>query len=133
MSQSKGVLQLDKIRISNMERTDTVVMPRVKTITVGAKEESKRTVMVSGKVVKDVLGHRTTIAAAWDWIPADTVAALSSLLRKNSFLWVEYPSPEGFAAGSFEVSYPSMNVFSYKNGEAVWHDVKLDMTAQEVT
>jgi hypothetical protein len=23
-------------------------------------------------------------------------------------------------------------VFCYKNGEAVWHDVTLDMTAQEV-
>lgn len=123
---------MDRIKISNMDRTRTVVMPRVKTIVVGAKEESRRTVMVSGKTVKDVLGHRATIAAAWDWIPADVVAALSSLLRQNSFLWVEYPSPEGFNSGSFEIDYPSMSVFCYKNGEAVWHDVTLDMTAQEV-
>lgn len=123
---------MDKIRISNMEHTKTIIMPRIKAITVGAKEESRRTVMVSGKIVKDVLGHRTTISAAWDWVPANVISELSLMLRKNSFLWVEYPSPEGSRSGYFEISYPNMSVFCYKNGEALWHDVNLEMTAREV-
>ena len=123
---------MDKIKISNMEHTGTITMPKIKAITVGAKEESRRTVMVSGKIVKDVLGHRTVINAAWDWVPAGLVSELSSMLKKNSFLWVEYPSPEGMRSGYFEISYPNMSVFCYKNGEALWHDVKLEMTAREV-
>ena len=124
---------LDKIIISDMNRVETITMPRIKKITVGAKEESRRTMMVSGKTVKDVLGYRATIKAEWDYIPVGLAAQLTLLLRRNSFVWVEYPSPTGFADGWFEVGFPSMKVFAYKNGMAVWHDVSLDFTAKEVT
>ncbi len=124
---------LDRIIISNMSRTESITMPRIKNITVGAKEESRRSVMVSGKIVKDILGYRAIINANWDFIPVGLAAELSALLRQNSFVWVEYPSPTGFAEGWFEVEYPTLKVFCYKNGLAVWHDVSLEFTAKEVT
>ena len=108
-------------------------MPRVKAISVGAREESRRTTMVSGKTVKDVLGHRAIITASWDWLPASLAARLVLMLQQNSFLWVEYPSPTGPASGWFESSYPTMKVFCYRDGEAVWHEAVLELTAKEVT
>jgi hypothetical protein len=126
------VWRLDKITLYNEQKGDKLIMPRVKGIEVGAQEESRKTVMASGKIVKDVLGHRVSITAAWDYVPAETIKNLAALLLKNSFLWVEYPSPSGAASGFFEVAYPTMTVFGYKNGEAVWHNVTLEMTAKEV-
>ena len=124
---------MDRITIYNEARTESITMPRVKDISVGAREESQRTVMVSGKTIKDVLGHRAVITAAWDWLPAGLAAELVLLLQQNSFLWVEYPSPTGPASGWFEASYPSMKVFCYKGGEAVWHKASLELTAKEVS
>ncbi len=79
-----------------------------------------------------MLGHRVSVTASWDYIPAGLVAKLATLLQKNSFLWIEYPSPSGPASGYFEITYPSMKVFGYKDGEAVWHDVTLEMLAKVV-
>ena len=107
-------------------------MPRIKDISVGAKEDSNTVKMASGKVVKDVLGYRPQITAAWDYVPAATIVSLLTLLKTNPFLYVEYPSPTGDANGTFEVDYPTMAIFQYKNGTAVWHDVKLTMSGQEV-
>ena len=133
MCHGKEVWRLDRITLYNEARTEAIVMPRVKAIRVGAKEESRRTTMVSGKTVKDVLGYRTIINAEWDWLPVGLAAQLAVLLRHNSFLWVEYPSPTGPASGWFESSYPIMRVFCYKNSEAVWHEVALELTAKEVS
>lgn len=124
---------MDKIKIYNEALTQSVTMPRVKKITVGAKEVSKTVTMASGKVVKDMIGYRTTVNAEWDWLPAETLSALAVLLRSGGFFYVEYPSPSGDASGVFEIAYPSMQIFGFKNSVAVWHDVKLSMTAQEVT
>lgn len=132
MYQDKGVFRLDKIKIYNYEKTKSITMPRIKDITVGAEEESKKTTMASAKIVKDVIGYRPTVSASWDYVPASTIAELINLIRQGTFLWVEYPSPTGDAAGYFDIEYPSCNVFCYKNGVAVWHNVSLDMTAQEV-
>lgn len=107
-------------------------MPRVKDIEVGADEESKKTTMASAKIVKDVIGYRPTVSASWDYVPADTIAELIAFIRTGDFLWVEYPSPTGDAEGYYDVEYPSCEVFCYKDGKAVWHNISLDMTAQEV-
>ena len=107
-------------------------MPRVKDITVGAKEVANTVTMASGKVVKDVLGYRTTVTATWDYVPAATIMALLALMRSTPFLYVEYPSPSGDASGMFEAEYPTLTVFCYRSGVAVWHDVTLTMSAQEV-
>lgn len=124
---------MDKITIYDSDMTESITMPQVKKISVGAKEVSKTVTMASGKIVKDMIGYRATLSAEWDWLPADTISALAVLLRSGGFFMVEYPSPAGDTSGLFEVDYPTMSIFGFKNGTAVWHDVKLTMTAQEVT
>lgn len=123
---------MDKTTIYNMDKIESITLPRTKQIKVGAKEESRKTIMVSGRIVKDVLGYRTAITASWDYVPAGIIARLTIMLRQNSFIWVEYPSPSGFAEGWFEAEYPTMSVFGYRDGVAVWHDVTLNLTAKEV-
>ena len=124
---------MDKIRISAADRSVSVEMPRIKDISVGATEVANTVTMASGKVVKDMIGYRANIQASWDYVPVTTLTALATLLRSGGFFFVEYPAPTGDASGMFEIEYPSMTVFAYKNGVAVWHDVKLKMTAQEVS
>lgn len=124
---------MDKITIYSSDHRTSVKMPRVKEIQIGASEVSNTVKMASGKVVKDMIGHRTTIQASWDYVPAATLTALAVLLRSGGFFFVEYPSPTGDAEGIFEIEYPTMSVFQFKNGVAVWHNVQLKMTAQEVT
>ena len=124
---------MDKIRIASADRAMSIEMPRVKDITVGATEVANTDTMASGKVVKDMIGYRTTLQATWDFVPVVTLTALAVLLRSGGFFYVEYPAPTGDASGMFEIEYPTMSIFAYKNGSAVWHDVKLKMTAQEVS
>jgi len=124
---------MDKIKISSADRSVAIEMPRIKDISVGAVEVANTVTMASGKVVKDMIGYRATVEAVWDFVPASKLTALAALLRSGGFFFVEYPSPTGDASGMFEIEYPSMTVFAYKGGVAVWHDVKLKMTAQEVT
>lgn len=124
---------MDKIRIASADRAMSIEMPRVKDITVGATEVANTVTMASGKVVKDMIGYRTTLQATWDFVPVVTLTALAVLLRSGGFFYVEYPAPTGDASGMFEIEYPTMSIFAYKNGSAVWHDVKLKMTAQEVS
>jgi hypothetical protein len=123
---------LDKVSISSQDGTTTITMPRVKSVTVGASEVSKSVTMASGKVVKDMIGFRPTVTAQWDWLPANTISALAKLLASGGFFSVKYPAPAGEASGTFEIDYPTMSVFAYKNGVPVWHDVKLTMTGQGV-
>ena len=124
---------MDKIKISSADRSVSVEMPHIKDITVGAAEVANTVTMASGKVVKDMIGYRVTIQATWDYVPAAVLTALATLLRSGGFFYVEYPAPTGDESGMFEIEYPSMSIFAYKNGIAVWHDVKLKMTAQEVS
>lgn len=124
---------MDKIKISSADRSVSLEMPHIKDITVGAAEVANTVTMASGKVVKDMIGYRVTIQATWDYVPAAVLTALAALLRSGGFFYVEYPAPTGDASGMFEIEYPSMSIFAYKNGVAVWHDVKLKMTAQEVS
>lgn len=123
---------MDKIKIYSADRTVCIEMPRVKDIKVGASEVSHKVTMASGKVVKDMIGYRPTVQATWDYVPADTLTALAVLLRSGGFFYVEYPAPDGDANGTFEIAYPTMSVFSFVNGTAVWHNVQLKMTAQGV-
>lgn len=123
---------MDKIRISNIDKTMSIVMPKVKDITVGAEEVSKTLTMASGRIVKDLIGYRNIINASWDYVPAATIVSLLDLLKKGNFFYVEYPSPSGDAVGVFEIDYPTLSIFAYLNNVAVWHNVTLKMKAQEV-
>lgn len=124
---------MDKIKIYSLDKQTAIEMPRVKDITVGAEEVANTVTMASGKVVKDMIGYRTTLKAGWDYVPANIIAKLSVLLRTGSFFYVEYPAPTGADKGTFSISFPDMKVFCFKDGVAVWHDVTLKMTAQEVS
>lgn len=110
----------------------SVAMPRTRDLQVGGEEVAKEAVMASGRVVKDVLGHRATLTAAWDWVPADTITALSALLRRGGFFQVSYPSPQGTAVGEFSIQFPTMRVFAFRRGVPMWHDVTLTMESREV-
>lgn len=68
---------MDKIKIYSTDRQTVIEMPRVKDITVGAEEVANAVTMASGKVVKDMIGYRSTLKASWDYVPATTITALS--------------------------------------------------------
>ncbi len=123
---------MDKIKIYSIDRQTCIELPRVKDVQVGAQEVANTVTMASGKVVKDMIGFRPSITASWDYLPASILSSLAALLRSGGFFFVEYPSPTGDNDGTFEIQYPTMTVFQYKDGVAVWHDVTLKMTAQEV-
>ena len=108
-------------------------MPRVKKITVGGEEVAKEIQMASGKMIKEVIGHRVTVSAAWDAVPAETMAALHTMLRQGGYFTVSYPDPaEGDVTASFSISYPTSKIFKFNGTAAYWHGVSLKMTAQDV-
>lgn len=121
----------EQITISN--GTISVTMPRVRAVEVGGTEVAKTAEMASGRMVKDVLGYRTTILAQWDWVPAATITSLLSLLRSGGFFQVSYPTPEGGETNTFEVDYPTVGIFAFMDGAPVWHGVTLWMQGQEVS
>ena len=84
---------MTQITISN--GAATITMPRIKKITVGGAEVAKEVTMASGKMVKDVIGHRAVVSAEWDYVPAATMAALINLLRAGGYFTVGYPDPDG--------------------------------------
>lgn len=109
-------------------------MPRVRAVKVGGVEVANEITMASGKLVKEMIGFRTTITAEWDWLPAQTITDLHALLRQGGYFAVEYPDPvTGDAIGLFSVSYPETKIFKFNGTSPMWHGVSLTMTAQEVT
>lgn len=120
-----------EIKIS--KGTASVTMPKTRDISVGGEEVSTSTTMASGKMVKDVVGHRRTVTASWDYVPATSIAALLGLLRQGGFFAVEYTDPEdGETSGIFDIDPPTLEIFAYRGGAPIWHNVSLAMTAQEV-
>jgi len=124
---------LDKIKISYNDGTGTIIMPKVRNIEFSGEVEYSEVTMANGRKTRDVIGFRPTISAEWDWLPAVTMTAVHAMIRTGQFLYVEYPDPAlGDASGYFSVSYPVSAIFRFIDGSAVWHGVKLKMTAQEV-
>jgi hypothetical protein len=120
-------------QITISDGVTTITMPKVRKVSVGGKEVAKEVTMASGKMVKDVIGHRAVIAAEWDYVPANTMAALVNLLRAGGYFTVGYPDPDGTdKSGSFSISYPQNKIFKFVSGVPMWHGVQLVMTAQEV-
>lgn len=111
----------------------SVEMPQVRDISYGGQSEENQATMASGKIVSDIVGFRRTVRAEWDWVPADTIAALNGLLQQGGFFSVTYPTPEGIRTDSMIVPFPTMEIFTFRNGIPIWHHVVLDMSAQEVT
>ena len=122
---------MNQITISN--GTTTITMPQIKKIEVGGEEVCNEITMAGGKLVKEMIGFRTVVSAEWDWVPAATMRSLVTLLRGGGYFTVGYPDPDGtYRNGKFSVSIPSIGIFKFKDGVAMWHGVQLDMTAQEV-
>lgn len=120
-------------RLTIYGTNETIEMPKVR-YTLTHEEESEETTMMSGKIVKDILGYRTVISAEWDYVPAADLAKLVKLLRGGEFLEVEYQDTEGQKLrDKFKISQPEPEVFTYlSDGTAVWRSIKLKLTAQEV-
>lgn len=119
--------RLDNIVIGGIE------MPRTKTIEIGGGYESKETTMASGKIVRDVIGWRTELAAEWEWVPAGLLAQLVPIARSGEFVTIQYPDSTGSdTSGVFSIEIGEQKVFKFVNGEPMWYNVQLTATAQEV-
>jgi len=121
---------LDKDKITISDGVTTIDMPRVRTVTVGGVEVAKEVTMASGKRVKEIIGHRTVVSAEWDWLSADTISALQTMLRQGGYFTVCYPDPDGtYKTGSFSISFPTPKIFKFIGTTPRWHGVNLVMTA----
>lgn len=113
--------------------TTDITMPLIKKISVGGQEVANEVTMASGKLVKDIIGHRVIVNAEWDYVPASQIANLVTMLRAGGYFAVTYPDPSGEnKSGNFSISYPQTRIFKYVDGVPMWHGVSLTMTAQEV-
>lgn len=122
---------MDKIIIS--KGGTQVVLPPTRNVSVGGKEISVEKEMISGKLVKDIIGFRRTAEAEWELVPAETMSALHALLREGGYFYVQYPDPvAGTGAGYFSIEYPEAKIFKFIGTEAFWYGVSLKMMAQEV-
>lgn len=120
------------IQIYDKINENWIVLPRAY-YTVGSDEVATTITMASGKLVKDVKGYRKSLSASFSYVPAETVAALTNSLRKGGFHTVAYEDLTGeIKTEQFTINQPSMSVFKFSNGVAVWAEMTLDMTGQEV-
>lgn len=123
---------MDKLKIYD---NDTAIeMPKAR-YSLSAEEVSTETTVMSGKIVKDILGYRTVLNVEWDWVPADMLSKIVKLIRTGKFREVEYQDIDSTLKKEyFKISQPEPEVFTFKeDGTAIWRRVKLTMTAQEVT
>lgn len=111
----------------------SITMPLTRKISYGGISEEKQATMASKKIVTDIIGFRRTVSAEWDWVPAETITALISILRQGGFFSVTYPTPEGTRTDTMSVNFPTLEIFAYRSGVAIWHGVRLDMQTQDVT
>lgn len=123
---------MTQITISN--GTTTITMPKTRNVQDAGAVEYKEIKMASGKMVREMIGFRAGYTYAWDYVPAATVVALSTMLRTGSFFTVGYFDVDGTdKSGTFSVSYPAPSVFKFVNGVAMWHNFTITIQAQEVT
>jgi len=112
----------------------TITMPKTRKITASGEIVENETQMASGKMVSAVVGHRATLSVSWDYVPAATMAALTTMLRTGAYLTVGYPDPDGTdKSAKFKISIPSPGIFKFVSGDPMWHGISLSMKAQEVT
>lgn len=122
---------MTQITISN--GTTTITMPRTKKVIDAGAPEHKEIKMAGGKVIREMLGYRSGFTYKWDYVPAATITALTTMLRTGGFYTVGYFDLDGTdKSGTFSVSYPSFEVFKFVNGVAMWHNCSITIKAQEV-
>lgn len=109
-----------------------IVLPRC-FYTVSGEKVAKEVQMASGKIVQDIIGNRKIITGTWPYIPAEDLKDLITAIRTGKFLEVEYLDVDNVVKReNFKIEHPSPSVFKYKGETAVWTDVTLKMSAQEV-
>lgn len=124
---------MDKITIYSADRLQSVEMPVTRQVTMGGEEVADETQMISGKMVKDVRGFRATFTYEWEWVPADKMTMLHTILRQGGYFYVEYPDiVNGASNGIFSISYPESKIFKFVNGDPMWYGVALTFTSQGV-
>ena len=122
---------MDRITIS--DGVTTVTMPRTRKVTDAGAPEYKEIKMAGGKLVRELTGFRPGFRYEWDYVPAASISELTAMLRTGGFFIVEYFDIDGTdRSGIFSVSYPSVEVFRFRNGIAVWHNCSLTILSQEV-
>lgn len=120
-------MKLDKLTIGGIE------MPPTKSLEVGGEVVAKESPMASGLMVQDVIGYRKKLSAQWEWIPVETLAQLTALLRTGAYVSIQYPDPvSGTASGMFKISIGNAKIFKFTSGEPRWYNVDLTATAQGV-
>lgn len=122
---------MTQIIISN--GVTNITMPRTRKISDAGAPEYNEAKMAGGKIVRDVIGFRAGFKYAWDYVPATTIAALIAMLRTGTALTVSYFDVDGTeTSGTFFVSYPTFELFTFRNGIPMWHNCSLTITSQEV-
>lgn len=120
------------IQIFDKANENWITLPRA-FYSVGSEEVANMIQMASGKLVKDVKGYRKSLSAQFSYIPAETVRDLSATLRLGGFHQVMYEDLDGnIQTESFTISQPQLTVFKYVGGVAMWAELALEMTGQEV-
>jgi len=111
-----------------------VSMPRTRKLEIGGEYVSKEAIMASGKIVRDVIGWRTVLAADWEWVPADTLIQIIQLARAGGFIEIAYPDSTGQdMTALFSIEIGNQKIFKFNNGVPFWYNVQLTATAQEVS
>lgn len=125
---------MDNSKLKIYDNDTAIEMPKAR-YSLSAEEISTETTVMSGKIVKDILGYRTVLNVEWDWVPADMLSKIVKLIRTGKFREVEYQDIDSTLKKEyFKISQPEPEVFTFKeDGTAIWRRVKLTMTAQEVT
>ena len=122
---------MTQITISN--GVTTITMPRTRKVSEAGELVYTEKQMASGKMVRDVKGFRAGYVYKWDWVPASTINDLVAMLRTGSYFTVDYFDTDGTdKSGTFSIDYPSFEVFTFRDGVAMWHNCNLTIRAQEV-
>ncbi len=121
-------------QITITDGTTTIIMPQTRRVAEAGEQVFIEKKMASGALVRDIQGFRPGYTYAWDWVPASTISSLVTMLRGGGFFTVDYFDVDGTdKSGLFAVSYPSFEVFAFRNGVAMWHNCSLTIKAQEVS
>jgi hypothetical protein len=122
---------MTEITISN--GITSITMPRTRQVADAGEKIFAEKQMASGAIVRDVMGFRPGFTYTWDWVPAETIKSLIAMLRSGSFFTVEYFDVDGVdKTGLFAIDYPSFELFTFRKGEAMWHNCTLTIKAQGV-
>ena len=123
---------MEKLKIYT-DSTNYIILPKTKDLTLGGEQIYTEVTMVSGRRVRYIQGYRPILKASWDYVPSDLLSKLCELLRKGGFFKVAYPDQNGKDTEDyFSIDYPSTEVFSFKNGIPIWHNVSLNMKGQSI-